>query len=131
MLATKEKVMAVTPYDDITNQQVQMAQFIIELFVGRSESEVDSARDRARMSEAVIAQTVYMRNNPQISFEQVAASSIGSGDSAIAFKGGDFTSPWIAPLAVIATDHLSWRKARSVHTGRLNQRSRQIPWDRD
>lgn len=131
MFATNDEVMRNTPYENVTNDEVRMAQFVIEMYVGRSESEVDYARDKGLLKRATIAQCVYMRDNTDITFEQIAASNIARGDGITTFKYGDFTAPWIAPLAVMACKHLSWKGTRNIKTGRTMQRGQRVDWSRD
>lgn len=131
MFTTAEDVMDATGYAEVTNAEVRQAQFVIEMYIGRTESEVDSARDKSMLSRAVIAQTVYMRDRPEITFEQVQASTISRGDGVVTFKQDDYASPFIAPMAQWACTHLSWRKSRSVRTGRFRQLVRRPDWSRD
>lgn len=112
--------MDVTPYTDVTNAQVRQAQFIIELYTGRLEGEVDGARDKGLLARAVIAQCVYMRENPSLTFEQIGAATIQAGGDMTVFNNPD--APFIAPLAVMACKHLSWKITRSVHTGKTWQK---------
>lgn len=122
--------MEVTPYTDVTNTEVNMAQFVIEVYTGRVEGEVDGARDKAMLARAVTAQTVYMRENPAITFEQVGATSMSRGEVSTSFDI-ELDSPFIAPLAVMACRHLSWRNSRSVKIGRIFQKATGIDWSHD
>jgi hypothetical protein len=115
MFVTPEEVMEVTPYEDVTMTEVRQAQFVIEIHVGRMESEVDNGRDKGLLARAVIAQVVYMRDNPEITFEQIGASYRGVGGDQVNFSPD---SPFIAPLAVMAGKHLSWKQSRSIKIGR-------------
>lgn len=129
MYITADEVMEVTPYEDVTNTEVRMAQFVVEIYSGRVEGEVDGARDKALLARAVAAQTVYMRENPTITFEQIKASSIQSGGEMTTFN--DEAAPFIAPLAIMACKHLSWKNSRSVHVGRIWQKLTKTDWSRD
>lgn len=119
MYITPEEVMRVTPYEDVTIAQVQMAQFIMEAFTGRLESEVDSPRDKALLARAVAFQTVYMRENPDISFNQMKVGSQNRGDSSLTFR--DEYSPFVAPMAAMACNHLTWWNSRSIRVGQTFQ----------
>lgn len=121
--------MEVTPYADVTNAEVNMAQFVIEIYTGRIEGEVDGARDKALLARAVTAQTVYMRENPAMTYEQISAGTIQAGGEMTVFRDGD--SPFIAPLAVMACKHLSWKNSRSIRVGRIFQRVAGRDWSRD
>lgn len=133
MFVTPQEVMAATPYKDVTIEQVRQAQFVIELYIGRTESDVTSARDKMLLSRATAAQTVYMRDNPDITFNQIKATSISQGGQMTVFSN-DGESPFIAPLAVLACKGLSWKGSRSVRIGAIQQRSPVSPrelWVRD
>lgn len=117
MFVTPDEVMEVTPYTDVTMAEVRMAQFVVEIHAGHMESEVDNSRDKGLLARAVTAQVVYMRDNPEITFEQIQATYIGSGGNQTSFDSkGD--SPFIAPLAVMACRHLSWKQSRSIKVGK-------------
>lgn len=130
MFTTPEEVVAATPYEDVTIEQIRQAQFIIELYVGRVESEVDSARDKAILARATAAQTVYMRENPDMIYNQIHATMVNQGGQMTSFAS-DGLSPFIAPLAVIACKKLSWKKSRSISMGRTFQRPTRVEWVRD
>jgi hypothetical protein len=117
MYTTPIEVMAVTPYTNVTLAQVLQAQFVVEVYTGRTEAEVDGARDKEMLARATAAQVVYMRENPEVTFEQIAAASISRGDGQTTFRP-DGVSPFIAPLAVMACAHLSWKKSRSITLGK-------------
>ena len=113
---------------DVTAETVQQAQFVMEIYTGRPESMVDGVSDLALLQRATIAQAVYMSDHGDMIWEQISASQIGQGQSLTTFKAGDTTSPWIAPLAVMACSRLSWNRARNVHTGRIFQRRGILAW---
>lgn len=119
MFITPEQVMEVTPYTDVTFDEVRQAQWVIETYIGRTESEIDSPRDKATLARATAAQAVYMRDNPDITFNQIKASTISQGGRMTTFVGDD--APFIAPLAVLACKNLSWKKTRSVRVGSIWQ----------
>lgn len=132
MFITPQEVMEVTPYEGITLEQVRQAQYVIELYVGHIEAEIDSPRDKALLARATAAQTVYMMDNPDITFNQVKASTISQGGRMTTFVGDD--APFIAPLAVLACKGLSWKKTRSVSVGSIWQHNGISPremWVRD
>lgn len=133
MFVTPNEVMAATPYDNVTIEQVRQAQFVIELYIGKTESDITSARDKMLLSRATTAQTVYMRDNPDITFNQVKATTMSQGGNMTVFAN-DGESPFIAPLAVLACKGLSWRGSRSVRVGKMYQNSPVSPremWVRD
>ncbi len=129
MFISANEVMQATGYTDVTAAQVQQAQFVIEIVCGRTEAEVTKGRDKMLLARAVAAQVIYMRSNPEITFEQIKVSSLSRGEGGTAFS--DDYSPFVAPLALISMLNLSWRVSRSVRTGKTFQRSATISWRRD
>lgn len=115
----------------ITNRDVDLAllnraQSIIETYIGRVEAEIESGNDRALLAKATAYQAVYMQDNEDITFEQVALRTAGQGESVVSFANED--SPFIAPLAIMACKKLSFRRARSVKTGKIFQTEPFIKW---
>lgn len=129
MFTTPEAIMETTPYTEVTLNQVKQAQLVIELVIGRTESEIDGARDKTILARVTTAQTIYMRDNPDITFEQIKVGSLSRGDGATSFV--DDYSPFVAPLAVLGIANLSWRKSRGIKVGRMNQRRAPVDWRRD
>lgn len=118
MFVTAEEVMEVTPYSEITNEMVRQAQFIIETYIAREEVEVTDPQDIRKVRRAVIYQTVYMKDNPDITFNQISVSSVSRGDGLTVFRAGDWAAPFIAPMALMSLTGLSWRRSRTVKIGR-------------
>lgn len=130
MYCTTRDVERITGYT-VTNEQIIKAQAIVETFTGRGESDVDAVRDIGILRRATAFQAAYMKDNTDMIYEQISAAVIGQNDSITTFKSGDEVSPWLAPLAVLALKHLSWKKSRSVHTGAMGGRYALVPWERD
>lgn len=129
MFVTPEEVMANTPYTGITAGDVKMAQLICEIYAGKTESQVSAAKDKSLMSRAVIAQTVYMKENPDVAFQQIKIGAQTNGDGGHSFR--DDYSPFVAPLAAMAINHCTWFNSRSVKIGKMFQRHTPERWDRD
>ncbi len=115
----------------ITNRDVDLAllnraQSIIETYVGRVEAEVESPNDKALLAKATAYQAVYMQDNEDITFDQVALRTAGQGESVVSFSNE--AAPFIAPLAIMACKHLTFKKARSVRTGKIFQREPILKW---
>lgn len=127
MFCTVDDVKRITGYV-VTNTGLAMAQTIVEVYIGRVEQEVDGMRDKSLLGRAVAYQAAYMRDNAEMIFEQVAASQVGQNDSLTTFKAGDFTAPWVAPMAVMACRGLSWKQSRSVTTGPVSRNRRFRRW---
>lgn len=128
MYTTPEEVMSATPYTDVTMAEVRMAQFIIEIFTGRVESEIEIGRDKSLLARATIAQCVYMRDKPDIAFQQIKVGAVSRGDGGESFS--DDYSPFVAPLAAMACAGLSWLNSRSIKVGRTVQHGGGSPRDR-
>jgi hypothetical protein len=128
MFVTSQEVMDVTPYSGITNEDVRQAQFVIELYIGREEADITDPRDFTKIRRAVIAQTVYMKDNKDITFNQISVSSISRGDGMTVFRSGDFTAPFIAPLALMSLAGLSWRRSRSVAVSKIQHDRQPRDW---
>lgn len=120
MFTTAEEVMEKTPYTDVTVDQVRHAQLIVESFVGRSENEIEDSRDKGILARATIFQTIYMRDQPDISFNQIKFGSVSRGDTAESFR--DDYSPFVAPMAAMVCRNLSWLNTRSIQMGKTFQR---------
>lgn len=101
---------------EVSREDIQAAQHIIEAFVGRNETEVSGADDFALMAKAVAYQAVYMQNNYDKVFEQIAVRSTGQLDAQMTLDTA-MSAPFISPLAVLTLRNLTWRRSRSVRTG--------------
>jgi len=118
MLATTTEVLDLTNRN-LNQSLINRAQSIIEMYVGKFENEIIVERDIELLKRAVSYQAAYMDENEDIVFEQISASTISQNDASTTFKAGDQTSPWIAPLAVMACKKLSFMGSRSITTGKV------------
>lgn len=118
MYVTPDRAKRITGYE-LTLQDISIAQSIIETYTGRMEATVDDADDLELMAKATSYQAAYLKNDSNRVFEQAAVDSIVQDASAINFKPGDYTSPFVAPLAVMALRQLTWKKSRSIKIGRM------------
>jgi hypothetical protein len=98
---------------------IERAQYVIEAYIGKFESEVIDTTDLEILKRATAYQTAYMLNNEDIVFEQMAVSTTMQNDSSTTFKNNDATSPFIAPMAVMMCSKLSFVKSRSIKTGKI------------
>jgi hypothetical protein len=96
---------------DVTLDLIKRAQAIIEVFVGKDEVDVENPSDLLILDKMTAYQAAYMLNNEDIVYTQMA-------------------SPFVAPLAVFAAKGLSFKKPRSIRTGRIFQLPRVIDWRR-
>ena len=98
---------------------IQRAQYVIESYIGKFESEVSDTKDLQLLKRAVAYQSAYMLNNEDIVFEQMAVSTISQNDSSTTFKQSDQNSPFVAPMALMVCEKLSFIKSRSIITGKI------------
>lgn len=118
MFISKEQALALTGYE-VTSEVLIQAQGIIEAYTGKVEAEIDDASDLAQLGKATAYQAAYMKENPELVFEQMAVSQIGQFGQVISFRYGDTDSPFVSPLAKIACRSLTWRRARAINTGSM------------
>jgi hypothetical protein len=102
----------------VNNQLVSRAQYIIEAYVGKLESEIFNEKDIELAKRAIAYQCAYMENNEDIVYEQMAVSTTGQNDAYTTFRQNDTASPWIAPMAVMVCDKMTFLKGRSIKTGK-------------
>lgn len=107
---------------------VARAQYVIEAYIGKFEADVTDARDEEILKRAVAYQSAYMLNNEDIVYEQMSVSTTGQNDAYTTFKQGDETSPFIAPLAVMICNKLSFARSRSIYTGKSSDTVSEIDW---
>lgn len=117
MFTTIEQVKELTGYD-VPQETIIMAQSVIESYVGRVEIDVEEPTDKALLGKATAYQSAYMVNDGAKVFEQAAVVQSAQFGQSITMRS-DGVSPWVAPLAVIACQRLSWKRIRSVKTGSL------------
>lgn len=113
---------------DVTVKDITLAQHVIEAYVGRNESEVFGADDRSLMAKAVAFQAVYMLDNYDRVYQQVAVVQMGQMDGQMTLDR-NMAAPFIAPLAVLSLRNLTWRRSRSVKTGAMFGRARIGRWE--
>jgi len=112
---------------DVTVDLIKRAQSIIEIYVGRSEIDIDRTDDLILLEKMTAYQAAYMLDNEDLIYNQIASMSVGSGDTAQNFDT-TMSSPFIAPLAVLSARGLSFNRGRSIKTGKIFQWNRKIDW---
>jgi hypothetical protein len=112
---------------DVSLELIKRAQSIIEIYIGRDEIDVENPSDFLVLDKMTAYQAVYMLENEDIVYKQVAVTSAGAGDSSQNFDG-NYSAPFIAPLAVIAARALSFNRSRSIKTGKIFQWNRKVDW---
>lgn len=114
---------------DVTIDLIKRAQAIIEVYIGKDEIDIDNPSDLLLLDKMTAYQAAYMFENEAIVYTQIASNSVGAGDSAQNFNAA-MSAPFIAPLAVFAAKGLSFKKPRSIKTGKIFQWPTYIDWRR-
>lgn len=112
---------------DVTIELIRRAQSIIEIYIGRDEIDIENPSDLMVLNKMTAYQAVYMLDNEDVIYKQVAVTSAGSGESSQNFDT-TYNAPYIAPLAVIASRALSFNRSRSIKTGKIFQWNRKVDW---
>lgn len=126
MLSTVNSVREYTGYE-VTLELIKRAQGVIEIYIGKDEIDIESPADLLLLDKMVAYQTAYMLENEDIVFKQAALTSQGQTDALINFNRA-MHSPFIAPLAVLASKGLSFKKSRSFRTGKMFQFPKITKW---
>lgn len=108
-------------------QHIKRAQGIVESYIGKDEIDIQNPSDLLLLDKMVSYQAAYMIENEYAIFDQVAVTSQGQTDFLVSFDTSK-DSPWIAPLVVIAARGLSFRKPRSIQTGKIFQFPKITKW---
>lgn len=126
MLSTVNSVKEYTGYD-VTLDVIKRAQGIIEIFIGKDEIEIENPADLLLLDKMVSYQAAYMLENEDIVFKQAALTSQGQTDSLVNFDTR-MLSPFLAPLAVMAANGLSFNRSKSYKTGKIFQFQKNTKW---
>lgn len=127
MFTNVAEVQAITGAE-VDNADIIRAQHIVESYIGRNESEITGADDVALMARAVAFQAVYIKANYETVYEQAALVQFGQMDSQMTLDT-NMAAPFIAPLAVLTLRNLSWRRSRSLKTGRMFGPVKRTRWE--
>ena len=119
MFSTINSVKEYTGYD-VNLDLIKRAQAIVEIYVGRDEIDIESPSDLLLLDKITSYQTAYMLENEDIVFKQVALTSQGQTDALINFNL-KMDAPFIAPLAVLASKGLTFKRSKSFRTGKIFQ----------
>ena len=114
---------------DVTLDLIKRAQAIIEIFIGKDEIDIENPSDLLLLDKMTAYQSAYMLENEATVYTQIATNSVGAGDSVQNFNTA-MSAPFIAPLAVMAAKGLSFKKPRSIKTGKIFQWPTYIDWRR-
>ena len=117
MLSTVNSVKEYTGFDT-TIDLIKRAQAIVEIYIGKDEIDIENPSDLLVLDKMVAYQTVYMLDNEDLVYKQIAV--LNQGNPSVSFDTKSF-SPFIAPLTVLASRGLSFNKSKSYKTGRIFQ----------
>lgn len=112
---------------DVTLPLIKRAQSLIEVYIGRDEIDIENPSDLMILNKMTAYQAVYMLDNEDVIYKQVAVTSAGSGESSQNFDAA-YSAPYMSPLAVIASRALSFNRSRSIKTGKIFQWNRKVDW---
>lgn len=112
---------------DVPVDLISRAQSIIEIYIGKSEIDIEDTNDLILLDKMTAYQAAYMLDNEDVIYKQIASTSEGSGESSQTFDT-KMSAPWMAPLAVLAAKGLSFNKGRSIKTGRIFQIKKESGW---
>ena len=126
MFSTVNSVKEYTGYD-VSLGLIKRAQAIVEIYVGRDEIDIESPSDLLLLDKITSYQTAYMLENEDIVFKQVALTSQGQTDALINFNS-KMDAPFIAPLAVLASKGLTFKRSKSFRTGKIFQLPARLDW---
>lgn len=102
---------------------IKRAQSLVEIFIGKNEIDIENPNDLILLDKMTAYQAAYMLENEDMVYSQIASTSSGQTDSLINFDT-KMSSPWMSPLAVIASKGLSFNRPRSIKTGKIFQWNR-------
>lgn len=108
-------------------QHIKRAQAVVEAYIGKDEIDIQHPSDLLLLDKMVAYQAAYMIENEYAVFDQIALTSQGQTDFIVNFDTSK-DSPWIAPLVVIAARSLSFRRPRSLKTGKIFQFPKITKW---
>jgi len=128
MFSTVNSVKEYTGYD-VSLDLIKRAQAIVEIYIGRDEIDIQSPSDFLLLDKITSYQTAYMLESEDIVFKQIASNTIGSGGSTQSFNT-QMDSPYIAPLAVLASKGLTFKRSKSFRTGKIFQLPARLDWKR-
>jgi len=129
MFSTVNSVKEYTGYD-VALDLIKRAQAIVEIYIGRDEIDIVDPADLLLLDKITSYQTVYMIDNEDIVYKQIGVISQGGQSTASVAFDARLSAPWMAPLAVIASNGLTWKRSKSFRTGRIFQLPARIDWKR-
>ena len=118
---------------EVSSENLNLAQMMIETYVGRVEEDVDDASDKALLAQATMFQAIYMEERPDSVLTNAATTMLTQGGAQAVFDTKLF-APFLSPWAAKACSRLTFTRSRSIRTGKVVQRapySRSMAWTHD
>ena len=115
---------------DVSLDLIKRAQAIVEIYIGRDEIDILDPADLLLLDKITAYQTAYMLDNEEIVYKQIAVITQGGQSTASVTFDARMDAPWMAPLAVLASKGLTWKRSKSFRTGRIFQLPARIDWKR-
>jgi hypothetical protein len=128
MFSTVNSVKEYTGYD-VSLDLIKRAQAIVEIYIGRDEIDISDPADLLLLDKINSYQTAYMIDNEEIVYKQIALNSAISENNSQNFDT-KMSAPFIAPLAVLASKGLTWKRSKSFRTGKIFQNYPKLGWTR-
>lgn len=128
MFSTVNSVKEYTGYD-VSLDLIKRAQAIVEIYIGRDEIDISDPADLLLLDKINSYQTAYMIDNEEIVYKQIALNSAISENNSQNFDT-KMSAPFIAPLAVLASKGLTWKRSKSFRTGKIFQNYPKLEWTR-
>jgi hypothetical protein len=116
---------------DVSLDLIKRAQAIVEIYIGRDEIDISDPADLLLLDKITAYQAAYMIDNEEIVYKQVAVISQGGQSTTSVNFDARLSAPWMAPLAVIASNGLTWKRSKSFRTGKIFQNYPKLGWTRN
>jgi hypothetical protein len=115
---------------DVSLDLIKRAQGVVEIYIGRDEIDILDPADLLLLDKVTSYQAAYMLDNEDIVYKQIAVIAQGGQSTGSITFDARMSAPWMAPLAVLASKGLTWKRSKSFRTGRIFQLPARIDWKR-
>jgi hypothetical protein len=113
---------------DVSLDLIKRAQAVVEIYIGRDEIDILDPADLLLLDKITAYQSAYMLDNEDIVYKQIAVISQGGQSTGSVVFDARMDAPWMAPLAVLASKGLTWKRSKSFRTGKIFQLPARIDW---
>jgi hypothetical protein len=100
---------------EVTEAEIQQAQFIVELFADVTEDATISSKNTRLLKMAVAYQAAWITEHPDLFTHVDVSTMLQDG---LQFTRGNENATLLAPLTRRAINRLSWRRNRSIKVKR-------------